>query len=146
MSLLEQTAPGLPGKLRSLPPPQRRRVLVKACMELGRSLPDLDPSIEALIQSGLESLNLSSQQVAQFGDYAEAADERYFELREQGADEAIWKNWFAKARLATALAGIFAGDELEAAENAAYELCFVEDNNARAIGLIESAIKTESGK
>lgn len=36
--------------------------------------------------------------------YAENADKRYFTLQEEGVSKQVWGNWFAGARLATALA------------------------------------------
>ena len=143
MSILEQTAPGLSDQLRRLSAEQRRRVFIKTGETLSHSIDSLEPSIQTLLKTGLDCTASFNRQLAQLNDYAEEADKRYLTLKEEGVDKSVWRNWFAKARLATALISVFSNDGWESAADAAYELCFIEEDNSRAIRLIESAIRTE---
>src|SRR5580658_2052870 len=130
MTILDQEAPGLSQQLRELSSDQRRLVIVKACRSVSRSIKSLEAAFEVLLSAAAANNALSPAQIAEVRDYADAADERYFELEEQGADSGVWREWFAKARLATALADAFDGTSWEAAADAVYELCFVEEDKS----------------
>jgi hypothetical protein len=141
MNMLDQVIPGLTNTLRTLPLEQWRHVVAKASESLSRSIDGLEPAVRAWLASAVAQNALSAEQVAEARAYAEAADDRYFTLQEQGADQLEWRNWFAKARLATALADAFGGTQWDNAADALYELCFVDEDKSAAIALIESAFR-----
>lgn len=141
MHLLDQEAPGLAGKLQMLSPEHRRRVLAKAALAASRQIRDLEPRIQQLLDVAVKDNALSDEQVGEVRAYTELADDRYFTAQEQGAAEAIWGNWFAKARLGAAITDAFQGTTLQDAALAAYELCFTSDHKEATIALIEAEIQ-----
>lgn len=142
MSILDQEAPGLSSQLRSLSLEQWRHVVAKACERVSHSIEGLEPSFHALLRSAIDDNALSPEQVAEARTYAEVADDRYFTLQEQNAAQATWRNWFAKARLATALADAFSGTSSDKAADAVYELCFVEEDKSAVVKLVRSEVES----
>jgi hypothetical protein len=142
MNMLDQIAPGLSEQLRLLSPEQWRRIVVKVCVTISQSIVNLEPIIQVSLETAVKKNVLSSDQIARLRDYAENADKRYFTLQEEGVEQAVWRIWFAKARLATALADAFSDEKWETVADAIYELCFVNEDKTSVIVLIESSIQS----
>lgn len=138
--MLDQTVPGLSDQLRLLSIQQQRRVVAQVCDLVGQSITGLEEVVRNTLTVAVERNTLSSSEIVLLRDYAANADKRYFTLQEEGVEQAIWWSWFAKARLATALADVFSNEELETVTNAVYELCFIEPDNSRIISLVKSKI------
>ena len=141
MNTLDHESPGLTDQLRRLSLEQRRQALTKAAIASSRQISNLEPQIRRLLESAARDNALSVEQIAEATAYAEEADDRYFQLQEQGAAEAIWKTWFAKSRLATGIINLFGGMSWQDAADAAYELCFTQDNKPAAIALVRAQIE-----
>jgi hypothetical protein len=140
MNILDQDVPGLSERLERLLPEQWRPVLVSACQIASRSITDLEPEFKQLLATSAATHSLSAEEVARVRAYAEVSDERYFDAQEAGEEECIWLNWFAKARLATAVANAFGSDESDTAENAFYEVLHSINDKSDIRRLIETAI------
>ena len=138
--ILAQRAPGLSEQLRTLSSEQRQRVVAKVCQAVSRSVDQLEPRLAELIRLAVERNGLSPGQVEELRQYAENADKRYFTLQQEGVDKSVWRNWFAKARLATALADGFGSEDWEATARAVYETLFVEDTEEPAINVVRTEI------
>ncbi len=144
MHLLEYESPGLAVRIEALTPANRREAIAKAASALGEHLTDLEPRILQLLDVVGRDNSLSTEQVAEAKAYADDADARYFALEEQGGDEFVRRNWFAKARLATAIANGFGGASWQDAADALYELCFTLDDKAAAIALVSEQVDAMS--
>lgn len=140
MHVLDQEAPGLAGRLKSLPPEARREVVARGCQLAAGRLADLGPEVRDLLGAISASGALSDAQVAEAGALAEAADGRYSELQEEGAPEQEWLAWFSKARLLTAISAGFGGADWGDAADAVYELCSTSDDPSELIALVESEV------
>lgn len=138
--LADQYAPNLSARLGALILEQRRRVLAESCAEMSERIHGLEPALRSLVDAAVEHNALSGEELASVRAYAEMADDKYFELQENPATAAESHRWFVQARLATALANAFGGSDAEAAADAAYELCIIDDDAGVAIALIEAAI------
>ncbi len=138
MTILDQEAPGLSGQLGSLSVEQWRSVIAKVCQSVSPSITELEPSFQSLLKSAVDNNSLSPEQIAEVRAYADLTDDRYLTSKDEGVAEPIWRNWFAKARLATALADAFSSTSSDKAADAAYELCFVEEDKSGVINLIRS--------
>jgi len=143
MNIFDQKIPGISNQFRDLPLEKRRAVTAKACELVSRSIDDLEPALHELLKSAVHKNMLSHQQVEDALRYAAAADKQYFRLKEQGADKFTWRNWFAKARLATALADGFGSTTSDKAVAAIYELCFVEEDESAVVELVQSELKSQ---
>jgi hypothetical protein len=122
MHILDLEAPGLSDRLRALSLNQRRRIVAKASRLASESISDLEPAVQNLLAAASSGHALSRTQVAETQSRAQAADERYFDLRERGRSDSEWLNWFYKARLLTALATGFGGESWSDTADAVYEL------------------------
>jgi len=140
MSLLDQEAPGLRATLVRLSAGQRRRALCEAILVISRGITDFEPRIREILEVAVRDQVLSTDQLAELKKYTDDSDDRYFTAQEQGADERVWGNWFAKARLGAATLNLFRGATLEDAAECAYELCFAASDKQIAIDAIESAM------
>ena len=100
----------------------------------------MEPALRRLVDAAVEHKALSGEELASVRAYAEMADGKYFDLHEKPSSAAESHRWFVTARLATALAAAFGGAEAEAAADAAYELCMMDDDAGVAIALIEAAV------
>jgi hypothetical protein len=144
MHMLDHEVPGLATKIEALPLEQRRRRLVRAAFAASRNIQDLEPPIQEILELAIRNNELLPERIAEAKAFAESADTRYFTEQEGGAAKGIWRNWFAKARLATAIANLFAGTSWQDAADAAYELCFTSDDKDAVVRLIESEIAASS--
>jgi hypothetical protein len=142
MNMLDQTAPGLSEQLRHLSPEQWRRIVAKVCEMVSQSITDLEPIVRTSLGAAVEKNWLSSDQIKGLRNYAENADKKYFTLQEEGVEQTVWRSWFAKARLATALADVFSNEQWETVADAVYELCFIDEDNSRVINFVESSIES----
>ena len=138
--LVDQYAPNLSARLGALSLEQRRRVLAESCAAMSERVPGLDPALRLLVDAAVQYNALSPEELANGRAYADMADVRYFDLQEDPATAAESHRWFVQARLATALANAFGESDAEAAADAAYELCIIDDDAGVAIPLIEAAI------
>jgi hypothetical protein len=79
-------------------------------------------------------------QVAEAQSRAEAADQRYLDLRERGRSDREWLNWFYKAGLLTALAAGFGGASWSDTADAVYELSKSRSDPSAILALVASEI------
>ena len=142
MHLLDYEAPGLTDQLSALPVERRRQALTIAAIAVSGQISDLEPQIRGLLERAARDNVLSREQVEAARLYAEHADDRYFTLQEQGAAEAVWKNWFAKSRFATALVNLFGGESWQESADAAYELCATQDDKSAFVALLRTRIES----
>jgi hypothetical protein len=140
MHILDQEAPGLSDRFRALSLEQRRRILAKASRLASESIADLEPAVQDLLQAASSRNALSRTQVVEAQSRAEAADERYFDLRERGRPDREWLNWFYKARLLTALAAGFGEESESDAADAVYELSKSRSDASAILALVASEI------
>jgi hypothetical protein len=140
MHILDQEAPGLSDRLRALSLEQRRSIIAKASRLASESISDLEPAVQDLLKTSSSGHALVRTQVAEAQSRAEAADERYFDLRERGRPDGEWLNWFYKARLLTALAAGFGGESWSDAADAVYELTKSRSDPAAIVALVASEI------
>ena len=138
--LVDQYAPNLSARLGALSLEQRRRVLAESCAAMSERIHGLDATLRLLVDGAVEHNALSGEELASVRAYAKMADGRYFDLQQNPATAAESYRWFVTARLATGLANAFGGSDAEAAADAAYELCMVDDDPGVAIALIEATI------
>ena len=143
MHILDQVAPGLADHLAPLPLSRRRRIVAKACALVGNSLHDLEPEIEELLATAEAEHALSVTQAEQACTLADVADERYFDLQEQGAAEAEWIEWFFKARLLTALCNGLGEPSWSDTADAIYELSVIVDDPSELIDLVRREISCD---
>lgn len=122
IGILNQEAPGLADCLQSLTLEQQRRIVAKACVLASQAIVDLELEVRDLLRTMTGDNALSKVQVAEAKTLATSADDRYFTLQEQGALEAVWLNWFGKARLLTAIWNGFGGTSWKDTADAIYEL------------------------
>jgi hypothetical protein len=141
MHILDHEAPGLSDRFRALSLEQRRRIIAKASRLASESISDLEPAVEELLKAASSGNALFPAQVAEAQSRAEAADERYFDLRELGRSDPEWLNWFYKARLLTALATGFGGESWSDTADAVYELSKSRDDPSAIFALVVSEIE-----
>jgi hypothetical protein len=104
------------------------------------SIQGLESEMTALLDCCIGKNQLSQVQVVAVQSFAKWADQRYFDLRDKNVDEAVWCNWFKKARLATAVGEAFGRDSWEGAANAIYELSAMTDDPSGLINRVESEL------
>jgi hypothetical protein len=146
VNILNQEAPELSDRLRRLSLEQQRRALVGAMIAASQHVENLEQQLVVLLEVARRDNALSPQQIADASEYAEFADDRYLTLKENGAPTYAWMNWFAKARLATAIRSLFRGTSWEEAADAAYELCFVLADKSAAVDLLRSHIEASTSE
>jgi hypothetical protein len=144
--IVENDAPGLSEKIRGLSVDQRRRALARACRAMAKQIPNLEPAISTLIEAAVNDNALSPQQVAQARTYAEMADERDSAEEDERGGEQVANNWFANARVATALENAFGGTKWTDAADAAYELCCALDDQRAAVLMVRAELEREHPK
>jgi hypothetical protein len=141
MHMLDYEAPGLAAQLEALSLENRRLALGKAAAILSKQISDFEPRMHQLLEVALQENALSAEQVDEVKAYADSADTQHFVLEEQGAAQSISGNWFAKARLAMAIANSFGGVSWQDAADAAYELFFTLDDKSAAIALVRAQVE-----
>lgn len=130
MHRLGHEAPALKQKFEAMPPALRRRKLIDAAYAASRQIHGLEPAFLQLLKDAATSGTLPPELASRAREDAESADARYLTLREQGEPEETWMNWFARARLATAVTQLLSD---ETWQEAAYELCFTQEDTHTAI-------------
>jgi hypothetical protein len=140
MHILDQEAPGLSDRFRALSLEQRRRILAEASRLASESISDLEPAVQDLLKAAASGNALFRTQVAEAQSRAEAADERYSDLRERGRSGQEWLNWFYKARLLTALAAGFGGESWSDTADAVYELSKSRSDPSAIFAFVASEI------
>lgn len=143
MNMLDCEAPGLCRMLQALPAEKRRRALARVALAVSQRIRELEPRAIEILSHAIKENSLPSQMMTEMKAYAEAADEHYFIEKERGTARAIWSNWFAKARLATALLNLFGANSWESAADAGYELCFTSDDKEFSVSVLRSEIDAE---
>ena len=124
MHILQNVEPELANRLRQLSPTQGHQILADTCRFVSSSI-TLDAELTSLRDRCLSSEPLTNAERQLLTSYVEAADERYLDLKDDGADEKEWMSWFQKARLATALAKVFEKVSCENLADGVYELTVI---------------------
>jgi hypothetical protein len=138
--LLDEEAPGLADRLGQLQLEQRRRILAQVCRLASQTIDCLEPEDHALLGALSQDGALSGGQVAEAQRRAEAADDQYLTLQEEGAPESQWTCLFEKARLLTAISYGFRGDSADDTADAMYELSKTREDPSAIFDLVESMI------
>lgn len=113
MHILNNEAEGIAERLEFLTPERRRSIVADACKLAGEGLGSVEPEIQDILTTVYETHSLSESQIEEAGSLADAADDRYFTLQEEGMPEGVRVGWFSKARLLGALATGFEGTSWE---------------------------------
>jgi hypothetical protein len=138
--VLDQDAPGLAGRLRALSSESQHKVVVKAALFAAQRMSELDATTEVLLDKMRSSGELSPQEAVSAMVLSEAADDRYFRLREQGAPAGVWQKSFSLARLLRGIAVGFGVSPQEGIADAIYEIAKALDNSTSLFEDIASTI------
>mgnify|MGYP001607677432 FL=1 len=139
--ILENISPGLAGMIQSASLERRRGLLVKAFALAGRSIKQIEPELQRLMEDYRRDGTLSESQITAARQFAEAADEKYSEAEAREADSKIAEHWFQNARLATALADANAGADWTNAADAIYELSVISNDASELFQLVRVELK-----
>lgn len=139
--ILENVSPGLVGPIQSADPERRRGLLEKAFALAGRSIKQIEPELQRLLEDYRRDSTLTESQIIAARQFAEAADEKYSEAEERDADSKIAEHWFQNARLATALADASAGPAWMNAADAIYELSVISNDASELFQLVRVELK-----
>lgn len=137
--LLAQIAPGLAHTLERLPFDKSRSIVARACCYVGAALAEPEPETRELLNALTTTPGLSEAQAAMARALATAADDRYFDLKEEQASEPEWAPWFHRARLFAAISIVCCASTIEDLLEAVYELSYTQDDPSAVIAIIESA-------
>lgn len=118
----------------------RREILAKACVLAARDMGDVDPLLRGLISAVGDSGSIPDVRAGEARLLAAEADDRYFTLREEGAPEAEWLIWFARARLLTAIQNFFEAKDGNTSD-VLYELSHTSDDPSAILELIRSELE-----
>lgn len=141
MHILDQEAPGLADRLRSLDSQVSREILVRACIFASETLGEPEARVHSLLNDLRNNKMLTSLQAVEAASLAEAADSKYFALQREGASVEEWSKWFSLARLLTAISISFREMPHCDAADAVYELCHTQDDASALINLIQSDVE-----
>jgi hypothetical protein len=136
---MDQNAPRVAGRLRSLSPEIRHNILAKACCFSAARLGDVDAKVSELLNAIQTNGKLSREQADKAVSFAAAAGDRSFELEEQCAPRREWLKPLSEARLCTAIAMAFGPDSLDDS-GAFYELLKSLDHGSGLESFIEAEI------
>ena len=144
MHLLDQEAPGLAQRLRSLPPKAQRAILVKSCLRAAATLANLGSQTLELVKA-IQSRGELSRHEAQLAlALTETADDKYFALAARQAPADAWLQVFSEARLLNAMAITFEAAPGEGPADAIYELRKTTEDPSRFLKFIDSEIDLAS--
>src|SRR5581483_10355845 len=146
MHILDQQAPGVARRLRSLSVDQRRRIVARACELVSQSIGDLDRPLRELLGTIRSECALSAGDVEEARSLAEQADESYFSLKEEGAEESLWMRCFARARLLTGIAFAFGGENWKDAADGLYELFACREDATELLELVQFELDAAGAK
>lgn len=116
----------------------RRNAIAAGSATVAQALPQLPPATRHLVELLASNHGPSPEDAASARSLAEAADEEYFALQEQGDDRSALAR-FSEARLLTALASGFGEPSAQECADAIYELCKATDDPAIVIHATEPA-------
>jgi hypothetical protein len=145
MHLLETVVPGLARRLQALPPEHRREVAVLACASASKNIRVIEPPVQRLLRLVAERHALLDSDVEEAKLLSDAADERYFGLREEGGDEVVWLDWFYKARLLRGIARAFGKESADRCADAIYEFLNTTNDPTSVIRVVEAALRARGG-
>jgi hypothetical protein len=128
MHILENVQPDLAKRLRKLEPARACRLLIECCHFVGSHV-FTDPELELFVRYRSERALDQGQQQSLIS-YAEAAEDRYLDLKDGGAEEREWLPWFQRARLATALAKTAGAPGWEDTADGFYELTVIFEDSS----------------
>ena len=124
MHILENVEPDLAKQLHKLQPARGCQLLIESCNFVSSRI-SLDAELAELIARCKSGELLNEVRHRTLLSYAAAADERYFDLEDRGADEEDWLPWFQRARLATAYAKTSGAQDWENIADGFYELTVI---------------------
>ncbi len=141
MSLLKHTHPELAKALEAFSFSEAKHMLLETCKHVGESVVGLEDEIKSVLQhSGAPAPLETTRRLVKYSAWA---DERYFSLKEKGIDQAVWSNWFDKARLADALSISLSRDSFEGIMDGFYELSVI-GNGVAVIAFIQLQVNSRS--
>lgn len=138
--ILDQKAPGLAARLRSLPPNHQRKLLAAGALFTAEKLGDLSKATSEVLDELRAERELWRGWAKFVLGLSEMADDRYLLLRQQGYPEDQWTRLFSEARLLRGIAvgfGVSPGDDIA---DAFYELIKAVDDPRETPRLIESEL------
>jgi hypothetical protein len=136
---MNENASRLAEQLRALAPNVRRKILIKACAFSAERIGGLDAELSELLSAIQSHPALTREQADRAISFAEAADNRSFELEEQSAPRPEWLKPFSEARISTAIAMGF-GSDSQSDRAAFFELLKSQDHGSGLEEFIESEI------
>lgn len=128
-------------RMRLLPIPRVREILVAACVFAAAYLDGSDPKLNEILGALKADRSPSEAWLSELEALASDADDDYFTLQDAGAPEEEWERAFAKARLLTAVRAIFDDAEADQTADAIYELSHTVDDRSKIIALIEAEME-----
>ena len=137
MKRVDTVVSGVTELLKSLTEHQRHRLFGIVCTKASELIQDIEPELAQLVKCR----TLSTSGIDAARRIANWADERYFDLKERGVDEAVWSNWFRKARLATAIYEAFRENSWEGSADGLYELSVIFNDLSDFLGVLEEGIE-----
>lgn len=137
---MDENAPVLAKRLRTLKPEVRRSILAKACVFSAGHMGEVDPAVAVLLKAVQSEGQLSPEQVATALSLADAAKKRSFQLEEEDAPRHVWLKPFSEARLLIALATVFDPPADQDEASAIYELLTSQEHGSVLGDFLEGEI------
>jgi hypothetical protein len=131
MHILDTVVSGVTEPLRSLTEDQRHRLFGIVCTKASELIQDIEPELAQLVKCCGECTTSGIDAACRTANWA---DERYFDLKERGVDQAVWDNWFRKARLSKAIYAAFRENSWESSANGLYELSVILNDQSASGG------------
>jgi hypothetical protein len=142
MYRLDTVVSGPTEPLKSLTEHQRRRVFGIVCTKASELIRDIEPELGQFVNCCGKCTTLSTSEIDAVRRITKWADERYFDLKERGVDEAVWDNWIRKARLATAIGAASGENSWESFAEGLYELSVIFDDLAHFLASFKEGMES----
>ncbi len=136
---MDESAPILVKRLRTLKSDARHSILVKACLFSAAMMEQLDAEVQDMLQNLKANGKLSSEEVSKALALADAKKDKSFVLEEQNAPREQWLKPLSEACLLQAMVTAFRPNCKDDAA-AVYELLDTQDHGSKLTGFIESEI------
>ena len=141
--LLDQEAPGLATRLRSLPPEGQRKLFAAGVLFTAENLGDLSKTTSEVLDELRAQRELSRERAKFIMELSEMADDRYLLLLQQGSPEDEWTKLFCEARLLRGIAVAFGASPGEDIADAFYELIKAVEDPRETLRLIQSELDAD---
>lgn len=144
MHVLDQDAPGLAERLRTLPAEIQQDLLAKACLRTAEGADYSDPIVTECLAELRSRGALSERLAAAAVSASKRADEQYIAATAQTTSGHESLRIFSVARLLRAMGIAFGAVPDEGPADAVYELTRAVDDPSTVIGSIQSGIRVQA--